>query len=80
MLLVITGGRVILEGEKTSVRHSHLPKSDMGVLRVPVLVREGRNCRCSINCLPTVCTKNSKIFSPLKESHNGDTVRNQVSI
>lgn len=42
--------------------------SDVGALRLAEVDRclgADLNCRCSTSCLPTVCTKNNKILSPL---------------
>lgn len=42
--------------------------SDVGALRLAEVDRclgADLNCRCSTSCLPTVCTRNNKILSPL---------------
>ncbi len=49
----------------------HSPRSDIG-LRLQVRLRVGLYCRCSVCCLPTVWTRNSRMFSPLESRANQD--------
>ena len=56
----------------TAHQFTHLPitnsPSAICALREEVTrVLDGRCCRCSTSCLPTVCTRNSRMFSPLKQ-------------
>ena len=51
------------------------PSAICALREVVTRVRGGRCWRCSTSCLPTVCTRNSRMFSPLKHNWSEEPVK-----